>query len=84
MVLVGSEYWKGLTTWIRDTLLAEGKISPDDVDLVTITDSPEEAVRVVVDCYEHNCSTTGRRDLRKPKPGTAEGTPASPEKADAQ
>ena len=85
VVLFGSEYWKGLTDWIRNTLLAEGKISPDDVDLVRITDSPAEAVRVVVESYEHNCSITGRKDWRKkPVPGTAQGTPASPEKADAQ
>ena len=42
------------------TLLAEGKICPDDVDLVMVTDSPEEAVRTIVDCYEHNCSLSGR------------------------
>jgi uncharacterized protein (TIGR00730 family) len=89
VVLFGSAYWKGLTDWIRSTLLAEGKISPDDVDLVTITDSPEEAVRIVVECFEHSCTTTGRKDQRKKKtveeaPASPANTPAEPEKGDAQ
>jgi uncharacterized protein (TIGR00730 family) len=94
VVLVGSEYWKGLTDWIRNTLLAEGKISPDDVDLVTVTDSAEDAVRAIVECYENNCSTTGRPDGRRKKkvstvdvddaPASPANTPAEPEKHDAQ
>ncbi|HEX5727357.1 MAG TPA: TIGR00730 family Rossman fold protein [Longimicrobiaceae bacterium] len=50
VILFGSAYWQGLLDWIRDPLLAEGKISRDDVDLVVVTDSPEEAVRVIVAC----------------------------------
>ncbi|MBW3570426.1 MAG: TIGR00730 family Rossman fold protein [Gemmatimonadetes bacterium] len=87
VVLVGSDYWRGLLDWIRDRLVVEGKVSPEDVDLVTVTDSPEEAVRVIVECYEHNCTTTGRIDYRRKRTaeeGTTEGTPASPEKGDAQ
>ena len=94
VVLVGTEYWRGLTEWIRNTLLAEGKISPDDVDLVTVTDSLEEAVKVIVDCYEHNCTASGRADNRPKKkvvevqaeevPATTSNTPADPEKGDAQ
>jgi uncharacterized protein (TIGR00730 family) len=89
VILFGSEYWRGLTDWIRSTLLAEGKISPDDVDLVTVTDDPKEAVRVIVDCYEHNCSLSGRTSRRKPRsveeePATTANTPAEPHKGDAQ
>ena len=49
LVLLGSDYWSGLTAWLRDTVLAEGKIGPADLDLVTVTDDPEEAVRVMVE-----------------------------------
>jgi uncharacterized protein (TIGR00730 family) len=47
VVLVGSEFFAGLVDYIRKTLLEQGMIAADDVDLVTITDDPAEAVRLV-------------------------------------
>ncbi|WP_346621996.1 TIGR00730 family Rossman fold protein [Blastococcus montanus] len=47
VVLMGSEYWSGLLGWIRDTMVAEGTISPGDLDLVTVTDDVAEAVSVI-------------------------------------
>ena len=47
IVLIGKDYWGGLIDWIRDTMLAEGKISPGDLDLLTLVDTPEEAVEAV-------------------------------------
>ncbi len=47
VILVGSEYFRGLLEWIRATLLAEGMIAPGDLDLMTVTDDPEEVVRIV-------------------------------------
>ncbi len=38
-------------------------ISPSDVDLLHVTDDPEEAVEVVVDCYERRCAETPGRAL---------------------
>jgi uncharacterized protein (TIGR00730 family) len=55
IVLFGSAYWRGLLDWIKDTLLAEGKISPEDLELLAITDSPEEACRIIVECYDNQC-----------------------------
>src|SRR5690606_4051053 len=52
VVLFGSEYWRGLIDWIRDVLMRGGKISPEDMDLFTITDSPEHAVRIVIESYD--------------------------------
>ena len=48
IVLLGSDYWGGLIDWLRDTLLADGKISPDDMDLITVTDDIDEAVALMV------------------------------------
>src|SRR4029077_10391226 len=45
--LIGVDYWHGLLDWIASRPLAEGKISPDDVDLVRITDNVHEAVEAV-------------------------------------
>jgi len=55
VMLFGSAHWDPMLTWTRDTLLAEGNISPPDVDLFTITDDPDEAVHGVVDCYRNVC-----------------------------
>ena len=48
LVLFGSDYWSGLLKWLRETMEAEGKISPDDLDLIKVTDSPREAVDHIV------------------------------------
>ncbi|HEU0129900.1 MAG TPA: TIGR00730 family Rossman fold protein [Mycobacteriales bacterium] len=48
VVLLGTAYWRGLYEWIRDTMLPDGKISPGDVELLTLTDSVEETVDIVV------------------------------------
>ena len=48
VVLFGSSYWTGLVHWLRDTVLAAGTISPADLDLLQVTDSPEEAAAAVV------------------------------------
>jgi uncharacterized protein (TIGR00730 family) len=44
VVLFGSSFWSGLVKWLRDPILAEGKISPEDLDLFTVTDSIDETV----------------------------------------
>ncbi|BDZ61806.1 hypothetical protein Lsed01_00453 [Demequina sediminis] len=48
IVLVGTSYWGGLLDWMRDTLAADGKISPTDLELVSVTDDPDEAVARMV------------------------------------
>jgi len=55
VVLFGSDYWGGLTEWIRARPLAEAKIDPADLNLLTATDSPAEACRILVECYEKEC-----------------------------
>jgi uncharacterized protein (TIGR00730 family) len=42
VVLVGSDYWRGLADWVGECMLAEGNISPDDTELLTLTDDPAE------------------------------------------
>ncbi len=42
IILFGSAYWSGLLAWLRETMLAEGKISAPDLDLITVCDSPQE------------------------------------------
>jgi uncharacterized protein (TIGR00730 family) len=56
VVLMGREFWRGLLDWIEESPLAEGMISPEDEELLFVTDDPEEAVRIVLDCYERRCA----------------------------
>jgi uncharacterized protein (TIGR00730 family) len=47
VILVGSDYWNGLLEWIKKTLLGRNLISPEDLDLITVLDTPEEVVKTV-------------------------------------
>src|SRR5213075_291835 len=68
VVLFGRGFWQGLFGWLRERPLAGAMISPEDVDLLHLTDAPEEAVSRVVDAYAQRTSWTR----------------AEPQKADAQ
>jgi uncharacterized protein (TIGR00730 family) len=68
VVLFDAGYWRPLFDWVRERLLAEGMISPEDLDLLAVTDKPTEAVATIVECYDRRCAAE----------------PAEPEKADAQ
>jgi uncharacterized protein (TIGR00730 family) len=68
VVLFDSDYWGELLEWVRDELLADGMISPEDVDLLFVTDDLDEAIAHVLECYERRCAAM----------------PAEPAKADAQ
>jgi len=47
VILVGKEYWKGLVNWIKEVLLARGKISSHDLNLFHIAEEPEEIVSFI-------------------------------------
>jgi len=56
VVLVGTAHWDGLRDWIEEKLIQEQLIAPEDVMLLSLTDDPAEAVRIVFDCYEESCA----------------------------
>ena len=82
VILVGTEYWRGLLDWFKATMQAEGKISPADLDLVVVTDSPEEAVRVILQRNDHPVAPRGASMDPEPPPATEEVV--SPDKHDAE
>ncbi|WP_346040187.1 TIGR00730 family Rossman fold protein [Actinomadura chokoriensis] len=49
IVLVGTEFWGGLLDWVKTSMLPSGKISPQDIDLIHLTDDPEEVVQIIVE-----------------------------------
>lgn len=52
LILFGRKYWKGLLRWMKERMQVEDTfISPNDLDLVTITDDPREAIEIVLE-YE--------------------------------
>jgi uncharacterized protein (TIGR00730 family) len=56
VVLFDSGYWGEMIDWIRGELLADGMISPDDIELLHLTDDPDAAVTHVLDCYDRRCA----------------------------
>ena len=56
VVLIDTDYWAEMLAWIRNELLADGMISPEDLQLLHATDDLDEAVRTVIECYEANCA----------------------------
>jgi uncharacterized protein (TIGR00730 family) len=68
VVLVGSDYWDELLTWIRAEALASGMVSENDLELLTVTDDLDAAVEQVFVCHERRCAHV----------------PAEPAKADAE
>ena len=51
VVLVGSAYWQGLLSWLRERVQAEGKIHPEELDLIQVADDPEEVVEIIVKAH---------------------------------
>jgi len=47
LILVGSDYWAGLIDWIKEKLLAEKRISTQDIEILQVMDDPEEIVKTV-------------------------------------
>jgi uncharacterized protein (TIGR00730 family) len=68
VVLLGRAYWEGLAGWVREPVLVERMVSPDDLELLHLADEPAEALKIVLDCHERACAHV----------------PAAPAKADAQ
>ncbi len=52
IILVCSDYWRGMLDWFRHTLLAEGMINAEDLDLIRLIDDPKEVVSAIFKHYE--------------------------------
>ena len=68
VVLFDSDYWGELLDWVKGELLVDRMISPEDLDLLHVTDDIDDAVARVLECYDRRCAEM----------------PAEPAKADAQ
>ena len=61
VILMGAAYWAGMLDWIKQTLLADGKISEADLDLFRVTDDVNEAVRIIVGADAALAEGNGKR-----------------------
>jgi uncharacterized protein (TIGR00730 family) len=64
VVLFGTHYWAGLFRWLRSRVEGEKKIAPGDLDLMTLTDDPAEAVEVVAAAHEAQMKKARERSGR--------------------
>jgi len=51
IVLISKDYWGGLLNWIKEKMLAEGKVAEKDMEIFQLVDSIEEAVQIIDDYY---------------------------------
>lgn len=54
LILYGINFWNGLLHWIRETMLQQGIISPEDLELIHISNDPEEICQIVCVAYKQN------------------------------
>ncbi len=52
IILVCSDYWRGMLDWFRQTLLNEGMMNPEDMDLIQLIDEPAAVVAAIFKHYE--------------------------------
>jgi uncharacterized protein (TIGR00730 family) len=52
VILMGTEFWSGLIDWMRGTLVGDGMISAEDMDLVRVIDDPKAVVDAIFDFYQ--------------------------------
>jgi uncharacterized protein (TIGR00730 family) len=53
IILVHEPFWRGMVDWFRERLVEEGMVSPEDLDLIQVLDSPDEIVDAIFKHYEH-------------------------------
>jgi uncharacterized protein (TIGR00730 family) len=65
IILVNSRFWDGLLKWFRQTLVEEGTIEPEDLNLLQLVDKPEEVVEAIFKYYEDHCfePSTAEREI---------------------
>lgn len=53
VILMGKEYWQQYWDWIQNVLIQNGAVSKNDLDFVSITDDPEETIRIIQKTATH-------------------------------
>ena len=72
VIMIGTSYWQGLRQWIQERVLAERKISPDDLDLMVVTDDLEHAADVVQEYYQRKVLEAQPKERAQPQKSDAQ------------
>jgi uncharacterized protein (TIGR00730 family) len=72
VIMFGSDYWGGLRRWISERVLAEGKISPEDLDLMVMTDDINQAADIVERFYQRKVAESRPKERAHPKKSDAQ------------
>ncbi|MEJ7707822.1 MAG: TIGR00730 family Rossman fold protein [Nocardioidaceae bacterium] len=62
IILLGTRYWGGLVGWVRDVVLASGKVNEEDLNLMQLTDDIDEAVNIMVKARQSSGHAPGDGD----------------------
>jgi uncharacterized protein (TIGR00730 family) len=49
VILMGTDYWRGLLDWVRAQPIARRAVDPGDLDLLVLTDDPDDVVRIITE-----------------------------------
>jgi len=52
VILIGKDYWKGLISWMKDTMLKDGLVSKKNLTLYKVTDNPDDVLRIIKNFYK--------------------------------
>jgi len=61
VIVFGSKYWQGLLEWMEKTVLKEGCIDKEDLDIFQVVDTPQDVVKVVKKFYSNRKRNNGKR-----------------------
>ncbi len=65
IILVHRPFWEGLLGWFKETMVTEGTINPEDLDLMQIIDTPEEILDAIFQHYEESGFEPSHEDAEK-------------------
>ncbi len=83
IILYNRAYWQGLLDWMSHTQLAEGAISPEDLSLLVMTDSVEEARDMLLECYQMPRSSVWKHPAARVNGVPPRATTTTPDSAKA-
>ena len=61
VILYGNNFWNGLIEWLKKSVLKEGNIDPEDLDIFQIVDTPEDVIKVIKKFYNKKKKTNDKK-----------------------
>ena len=61
VILYGNNFWSGLIEWLKKSVLKEGNIDPEDLDIFQIVDTPEDVIKVIKKFYNKKKKANGKK-----------------------